>query len=131
MLIQTSPTNAPLYGGGREKHDMMRVKEVWFSSSGAGAGAGRRPRRTGSAGRHGLVAAIVVEAAARLAAEPARLDIFHEKRAGAVFRIRKTVMQHLHDGEAGVEADEVGELQGAHGMVGAEAHGLVDAFDGA
>ncbi len=40
-------------------------------------------------------------------------------------------MQHLHDRQAGVETDEVGELQRAHRMIGAELHGRVDGIDGA
>ncbi len=40
-----------------------------------------------SARRHRLVAAVVVEAALRLAAEPAGLDVFHQQRARAVFRV--------------------------------------------
>jgi hypothetical protein len=38
-------------------------------------------------------------------------------------------MQHLHDRQAGVEADEIGELQRAHRVVGAELHGGVDGID--
>src|SRR5579885_3081396 len=53
-----------------------------------------------------LLAMIVVEAAAGLSAEPAGLDIFHQQRTGPVFRIRESLVQHLHDREAGVEADE-------------------------
>src|SRR5690606_16720496 len=52
--------------------------------------ANRPPDRTGrrnSTGGNGNLAAIVVETAARLAAEPAGLDIFHEQRAGTVFRV--------------------------------------------
>ena len=40
-------------------------------------------------------------------------------------------MQHLGDVEAGVEADEVGELSGPIGMVGAELHRGVDVLGGA
>ena len=40
-------------------------------------------------------------------------------------------MQHVHDREAGVEADEVGELEGAHRVVGAELQRGVDGDDGA
>ena len=37
-------------------------------------------------------------------------------------------MEDLHDCEAGVETDEVGEGQGTHGDLGTEEHGLVDVF---
>ena len=81
--------------------------------------------------RHRLLAAIVVEAAIGLAAEPAGLDVFHQQRAGAVLRIRQALVQHLHHRQAGIEADEVGELQRAHRMVRAELHRGVDRLDGA
>src|SRR5579885_709674 len=79
--------------------------------------------------RNGLFAAIVVEAAFGFAAEPASLDIFHEKRTGAVFRIGQAFVQYLHYGEYRIEADKIGELQGAHRMMCAEAHGLIDRLD--
>src|SRR3546814_20772756 len=60
------------------------------------------------AGRDGLVAAIIVKAALRLAAKPASFDIFHQKRAGAILGIRQAIIQHLPDGETGIEAAEVG-----------------------
>ena len=61
------------------------------------------------------LAAIVVEPAAGLPAEPACLDIFHQKRARAVFGVGEPVVQHLHDRKAGVEADEVGKRSGPIG----------------
>ena len=73
---------------------------------------------TPSAGRHRLLAPIVVETAAGFAAEPACFDIFHQKRAGAVFGIGQAVMEHLHDRQAGVEPDEISQLQRPHRMVG-------------
>src|SRR5437870_7075879 len=44
--------------------------------------AGTDLSATGLACRYGLLAAVVVEAALRLAAEPAGLDVFHQQRAG-------------------------------------------------
>ncbi|MPL88776.1 hypothetical protein SDC9_34803 [bioreactor metagenome] len=85
---------------------------------------GGRARR--SARRHRGLAAIVVEAAAGLAAKPARLDVFHQQRAGAVLGVRQPVVQHVHDRQAGVEADEVGELERAHRVVRAQLHRHVD-----
>jgi hypothetical protein len=75
------------------------------------------------------LAAVVVEAATGLAAQPAGLDIFHQQRAGPVLGIGQAVMQHLHDRQAGVEADEIGQLQRPHRVVGAELHGGVDRLD--
>jgi len=40
-------------------------------------------------------------------------------------------MQHLHHRQAGVETDEIGELQGTHRMIGAQAHRRIDRLDGA
>src|SRR5512134_110759 len=68
------------------------------------------------------LAPVVVEAALGLAAEPARLDVLHEQRAGPVLGIGEPLVQHLHYGEAGIQADEIGELERPHGMVGAELH---------
>src|SRR5690242_21847797 len=48
-----------------------------------------------SARRDRLLAAIIVESPLRFAAEPARLDVFHEQRARPVFRIRQPLVQHL------------------------------------
>src|SRR5262245_19143012 len=59
--------------------------------------------------RHRLLAAIVVEAALGLAPQPARLDVFHQQRTGPVLGIGETLIQHLHDREAGIEPDEIGE----------------------
>src|SRR5580692_6807623 len=67
--------------------------------------------------RHRMLAAIVVETAAGLAAQPAGFDILHQQRTGAVFGIRETLVEHLHDAEAGIQADEVGQLQRAHGVI--------------
>src|SRR5205823_49306 len=72
--------------------------------------AGTDLSATGLACGYGLLAAVVVEAALRLAAEPTGLDVFHQQRAGPILGIGQTLVEHLHDGEAGVEADEVGEL---------------------
>src|SRR6266853_465356 len=58
--------------------------------------------------RHRLVAAGVIKAAAGLAAEPAGLDVFDQQRAGPVLAVGQTLVEHLHDREAGVETDEIG-----------------------
>ena len=89
------------------------------------------PTSTATASADRLLAAIVVEAALGLAAEPAGLDVFHQQRAGAVLRVRQPLVQHLHHRQAGIEADEVGELERAHRVVRAELHRGVDRLDGA
>src|SRR5262245_46720548 len=82
-----------------------------------------------SAGRHRFFAAIIVEAALRLPPEPARLDIFHEQRTRTVLGVGKSLIEYLHDRQAGVEANEVGKLQRAHRMVSAEPHRRIDGID--
>jgi len=44
----------------------------------------------------------------------------------AVFGVAELFVEHLHDGEVDVVADEVGESERAHGVVGAEHHAFVD-----
>src|SRR5579883_2887179 len=79
--------------------------------------------------RNRLLAAIIIEAAAYLSAQPAGLDIFHQKGAGAVFGIGQPLMEHVHDREAGIEPDEIAERERPHRMIGAEMHGGIDRFD--
>src|SRR5215813_3099098 len=86
-------------------------------------------RRKCSPRGHRLFAAVIVETTLGLAAEPAGLDVFHQQRTGPVFGIGKPVVQHLHDGEAGIEPDEVGELQWPHRMMGTEPHRGVNRLD--
>src|SRR5579871_221206 len=89
-----------------------------FKSAGDLAGPSQRPcftsdwrRFSGLPRWHRVLAAVVIEAALGLAAEPASFDVFHQERAGAVLRIGEPFVQNLHDGETGVEADEIGELK--------------------
>src|SRR5262245_29261439 len=89
----------------------------------------RRAEGGRSARRYGLFPAVVVKAALGLATEPTGLDVFHQQRAGAVLGIRQALIEDLHDGQAGVEADEVGKLERTHRVVGAKPHGLVDRFN--
>src|SRR6266446_10086448 len=79
--------------------------------------------------RNRPLAGIVVEAALDLAADPTGLDVLHEQRAWAILRIGQAFVQHLHHRKTGVEADEVGELERPHRMVGAELHAGVDRLD--
>ena len=48
---------------------------------------------------------------------------------GRYFEVRQPLVQHLHDREAGVEPDEIGEFQRTHRMMGAEPHRRVDRLD--
>src|ERR1700674_5694247 len=73
---------------------------------------------------------VVIEAAAALSAEPARVDHLHQKRAGAVLRVAKALLQDAQDGQADIEDDEVGKLQGSNRMVHAEFHHAIDGVRG-
>src|ERR1700730_12081148 len=75
-----------------------------------------------SAGRDRLLSVIVVEPSARLPAEPPGLDVFDEQRTRPVFAVGQPFIEHLHDRKAGVEPNEIGELERAHRVVGAELH---------
>src|ERR1700712_2901762 len=70
--------------------------------------------------------AVVVEPAAGLAAEPSSLDVPAPQRAGPELGIAEAVVQHLEDGEARVQPDQVGEGERAERVVHAEAHDGVD-----
>ena len=54
---------------------------------------------------------------------------FTSSGQGRYLRVGQAVMQHLHDRQAGIEADEVGQLQRPHRVVGAQPHGGVDRLD--
>src|SRR5258708_35174803 len=86
------------------------------------------PARNSSARRNRALARIIVEAALDLAADPTGLDVFHQQWTGPVLGIGQALVQHLHHREEGIEADEVGELERAHRMGGAELHAGVDRF---
>ena len=73
-------------------------------------------------------ASIFVEAFAGLAAEEAGAYHLAEQGVGTVFGIAELFVEHLHDGEVDVVADEVGQSEGPHGVVGAELHAFVDIF---
>src|SRR5207244_11581458 len=70
--------------------------------------------------------AIVVEAPSGLAAEPACLDVASQQWAGTVLVVAEPVVEHLHDRQARVEADQVGQPQWPHGVAHAQAHDRVD-----
>src|SRR5579883_3491229 len=57
---------------------------------------------------------IVVKALARLAPQAAGGHHLAQQRTGAVLGVLEAVVEHVHDGQADVEADEVGQRQRAH-----------------
>src|SRR5438270_4499315 len=71
-----------------------------------------------------------VEAALRLAPEPACVDVLPQERRGPVLVVAQPLLQHLGDGEAGVEPDEVRQRERPHGHVGPELHRGVDVLGG-
>src|SRR5262249_4657283 len=79
--------------------------------------------------RDRLFAAVIVETALGLSPKPAGLDILHQERARPVFGIGQPLVQHLHDRQTSVEADEVGKLERPHRMMGAEPHRGVDCLN--
>src|SRR5580698_7205177 len=71
---------------------------------------------------------VTVEAAARLAAQPACVHHANEERTGAVFWVSETLVQDTEDIDTDVEADEVRQCQWAHGMGHAQLKDLIDSF---
>src|SRR5882724_2921006 len=72
------------------------------------------------------VSSVGVEPPARLPPQVAGVDHLDEERAGAVLGIAETVLKDAQDVQADVEADQVGEGQGAHRMVHPHLHHRVD-----
>src|SRR5947208_1091597 len=69
---------------------------------------------------------VLVEPAADLLAEPAGGDVLPEQRARPVLVVAELAVEDLGDREAGVEADQIGELERAHRVVEAELDAGVD-----
>src|SRR5262245_14000812 len=69
---------------------------------------------------------VLVEATSRLPAETTRRHHRFEERTGPVLAVSEALVEHVHDVEADVDADEIGEGQWTHGMVHAELHDGVD-----
>src|SRR6516162_4602645 len=119
ILVRHSPCPNEIYSAGVNKCWIEKIMECNQTT---------KSERV-LARRNGLLAAIIVETALGLATEPAGLDIFHEQRTRPVFGIGQSLMQDLHDRQAGVETDEIGKLERTHRMVRAEFHGRIDCFD--
>ena len=60
---------------------------------------------------------IVVEALAGLLAQQAAANHLAQQQRGTVLGVAGLIVQGLHNGQAHVQADEVAQSQGAHGMV--------------
>src|ERR1700680_4818515 len=81
--------------------------------------------------RRVTLSVVSVEATAGLATEITRIDVLLEQRAWPVLVVTEHPMHHLHDREAGIEADQVGELEGSHRLIRAELHCGIDIGDAA
>src|SRR5262249_30270506 len=88
-----------------------------------------RKRYRRLAGRDRLFSTIIVEPAACLAAQPTRFHKFYKQRARPGLAVGEPLVEHLHDRQAGVEPDEIGELEWTHRVIGAELHRRVDRLD--
>src|ERR1700758_5755537 len=73
-----------------------------------------------------LRSTIGVEAAAGLATEITRGDHLLEQRRRSVLRIVEIAVEHVHDREEHVEADQVGKRERSERMVAAQLHPVVD-----
>src|SRR6267142_6104 len=72
--------------------------------------------------------AVDIEPLPRFSAELSFGDHFLEQRRRPVLLLVEPVLQHLHDGEAHVEADQIGERQRPERVIHAELHHLIDRF---
>src|SRR5262245_52832371 len=82
--------------------------------------------RTATGGAAGGSALVVVEAGARLAAEPFGSDHAAQQRRRRVVGILELGVQRLEDRETRVEANQVEQLEGTHREVAAALHRGVD-----
>lgn len=69
---------------------------------------------------------ILIKPPPTLLPQPAGIHHIAQQHAGPVLGVARLSVQHLHDGQARVEADKVGQLERAHGHVGAVLHDGVD-----
>src|SRR5512132_2130231 len=74
---------------------------------------------------------VLVEAAQRLATEPARSDVLAQQRTRPVLVVAELAMQHLGDRQARIEADQIGQLERTHRVIEAELDAGVDVRRGA
>ena len=65
---------------------------------------------------------ILEEASTRLAAQAAGIDHLAQQRRRPVLGIAEAVVQHFHDGQHHIQADQVSQRQRSDGMVAAQLH---------
>ena len=69
---------------------------------------------------------VLVKAFTTLLPQPSSIDHLAKQDGWPVFAVSKLVVQNLHDGQASIQTDEVGQLERAHGNVGAVLHDSVN-----
>src|SRR5918997_940025 len=69
---------------------------------------------------------VFVESSPALSAEPSSCHVAPQEWAGPVLGIPEAIVQDLHDMEAGIQTDEVGECQRAHRVVHSQLHDRID-----
>src|SRR5580700_8441626 len=62
---------------------------------------------------------IYIKSTARFAAEIASVDVLLQQRARTVLVVAEHPMHHFHDREAGVEPNQISQLERAHRLIGA------------
>ena len=95
-------------------------------------GRERTPARRNACGQgtasFPVLLGVIEEALAGLAAQLAGADHLADEQGAAVLGIAGLLVQRVHDGLAHIQADQVAQSQRAHGVVGAQLHGRVDAL---
>src|SRR5258706_10797039 len=86
----------------------------------------RANSRTSSTTWARMSIAVCIEPLARFSAELSFGDHLLEQRSRPVLLHVEPVLQHLHDREAHVETDQIGERQRTERMIHAELHHLID-----
>src|ERR1700676_1687476 len=72
---------------------------------------------------------IYIKSAARFAAEIAGINVLLQQRARPILVVAEHPMHHLHDREAGVQPNQVSQLERTHRLIGSELHRGVDIRD--
>lgn len=81
-------------------------------------------RLTEARRNHHLLGArdILIESLARFYTQFTGRNHIGEQGAGGIFRITQSLVHHLEDAAAGIETDEISQLQGTHGVGHSQFH---------
>lgn len=69
---------------------------------------------------------VVVEAFSALLTEPTCINHLAQEHTRPVLAVTRLRVQHFHNGQTGVQADEIGQLQWTHGNVGPVLHDSIN-----